>query len=470
MSLLWNNYLVIWLQNWGCMKKNIFFLFSILLIAGCASKRYTKQGEKFEEAGLYKDAANYYYEAVSRKNNNLDAKLGLRKNGQLVLDNKIESFTSWYKQSNYQQAVFSYMNAENYYKKVKKVGVDLDFPDNIEAYYEEAKAAYLETQYIKGLELLEHEEFKSALRIFEGIMTIDGNYKDVKEKFTIARYEPKYREGIAYLDNEKYRTAYYTFDNILKRTDDYKQSYELRDEAREKATLFIVIDEFSYVRKQDQGLAGVMSDHVRESLSELNNPFLQLVDPGTIGVDIYKMNGKVDMQAARLAGINAIFSAVLQGSRKVESKVKETIKKGYVKEVIKLVNDQGVETESITYHKTNYTEFEAKNEASLKLTYKMVSTQSEILFSGRFDRYKEDELHYAEFDGDKNNLIPGYWKYLNKPASVDVVNDERKEVKVLKNLLVSKRQISPANAMFNDLVWDCIKGISSNIDRYNPED
>ena len=56
------------------MKKILLFLTLILLIAGCASKRNVKKAAKFEEAGLYQDAAEYYYVAVKKKASNVPKK------------------------------------------------------------------------------------------------------------------------------------------------------------------------------------------------------------------------------------------------------------------------------------------------------------------------------------------------------------------------------------------------------------
>ena len=121
------------------MKKILFILTVILLVTGCASKRNTKKAIKFEQAGLYEDAANYYYIAVQKKASNVDAKLGLRKTGQQTLDRKLSDFSIAYKQADYKKAVYNYLECEKYYNKVKGVGVELNFPEYYKEYYEEAK-------------------------------------------------------------------------------------------------------------------------------------------------------------------------------------------------------------------------------------------------------------------------------------------------------------------------------------------
>jgi hypothetical protein len=452
------------------MKYFLWFLCVLFLASGCASKRYTKKASKFEEAGLYKDAAEYYYEAIKRKDSNVDAKLGLRKNGQITLDNKLANFLEYYKQANFRQTVYMYLNAEAYYEKIKAVGVELSFPEDYKAYYHEAKSDYLGKKYIEGTELLNREEFSSALAIFTEIKNVDENYKDVKEKYIIARYEPKYREAVDLIENGYYRKAYYTFGYILKFAGDYKQSQIYQDEAQEKATIAILVTDFTFTKRQNRTAANYVTSMIKGKLSELDNPFLKLIDPASLDVAIYKVTGKLDMQVANLAGIHAVLSGQLLDYVASEGKQNKTPKKGYIKEVIKLKNDDGVETESITYHKTEYMEYEAKNEARLNLNYKLISTSnSEVLISDSYNRNKFDEVHYAIFEGEKEKLVPGYWKYKDSKSKVDIVKDEKKDVRKLKQLLNAKQKIKPAVDLLGELINHAVGTITNKVDKYNPE-
>ena len=157
------------------MKKILLILGVILLITSCASKRYVKKAAKFEEAGLYEDAAEYYYQAVKKKDSNVDGKLGLRKTGQMTLDRKLADFTSAYKQSDYKKAVYNYLDAEKYNNKIKAVNVDLDFPEYHKEYYEEAKGDYLNKKYADGVDKLNREDFTAALTVFEEIKGLIKN-------------------------------------------------------------------------------------------------------------------------------------------------------------------------------------------------------------------------------------------------------------------------------------------------------
>ena len=273
--------------------KHLIWLMCILLLAGCASKKYTKRASKFEEPGLYKDASEYYYEAEKRKPSNVEAKLGLRKNGQITLDQKLENFMEYYRQPNYKQAVYTYLSAEKYYNKIKGVGVELTFGEEYKSYYQDAKEEHLSSEYAYGVDLLNQENFQLAHSVFSSIMKIDANYKDVKEKYSIAKYEPKYREAIELLERGHFRQAYYTFDYIIKNTNDYKQATAYKEEALEKATITVLIVDFAYTNRANKTGAKAITSLVKEKIIDRENPFLKVVEPLSVKTSIYDVTGKL---------------------------------------------------------------------------------------------------------------------------------------------------------------------------------
>src|SRR6056297_635613 len=188
------------------MQRFLLFLSIALIAFSCASKRYARKAEEFENAGLYQDAAEYYYRSVSKNEKNVEAKLGLRENGQKVLEEKLSVFNTSHKNSNHQEAVHAYLEAEGYYNKVKAVGVELSIPRKYENYYEESEKIYLEKRYAEGVNELERENYDKAYRVFDEIRSIDASYKDVDEKFIVARYQPLYERGNDQLENGLYRS------------------------------------------------------------------------------------------------------------------------------------------------------------------------------------------------------------------------------------------------------------------------
>lgn len=451
------------------MKKILLFLSVILLVAGCASKRYTKKAAKFEEAGLYEDAAEYYYQAVKKKDSNVDAKLGLRKNGQLALDRKLADFTSAYKQSDYKKAVYNYLDAEKYYNKIKTVNVNLDFPEYHKEYYAEAKSDYLNKKYADGVDKLNREDFSAALAVLEEMKGIDANYKDVKELYITAKYEPMYRDANQYLETELYRKAYYTFETIIKGAGSYKQSVALKDEAQKKGTITILVTDLSYTNYRYRETAGKITSDLKGELSELDNPFLKIIDPSSLNVNIYQ-NGQMNMKAANLAGIKSVLSGSVTSVSSVNGELNKNEKRGYLKVVTKTKNKEGQEVETVKYHKTTYMEYQQVNKANLALNFKLVSTEdNSVMVSDMISNNNSDKIHYATFGGDKNKLIPGYWKYKDRNSKEDVKKDNKSDINKLQNLLKADKNIKSAQTLLNELMSKSVNKMTEKVDKYNPE-
>lgn len=451
------------------MKKIVLFLSIILLIAGCASKRYTKKAAKFEEAGLYEDAAEYYYEAVKKKDSNVDAKLGLRKTGQITLDRKLADFSSAYKQADYKKAVYNYLNAEKYFNKVKVVKVDLDFPEYYKEYYEEAKGDYLNKKYADGLDKLNREDFTAALMVFEEIRKIDANYKDVQDLFITAKYEPMYRDANQFLETGLYRKAYYTFETIINGVGTYKQSIALKDEAQEKGTISVLVTNFSYGNYRYGKTASEITADLKGDLSELKNPFLKIIDPTSLNANIYN-NGQINMKAANLAGIQGVLTGTVTKVSATTGKIYKDEKRGYIKEVTKTKDKEGKDVETVKYYKTTYLEYKQVNNASFGVDFKLVSTNDNVVMvSDMISENNSDRVHFAAFSGDNNKLIPGYWKYKDRDSKEDVQNDNNSDINRLHQLLKADREIQSAESLLNEIMNQSVNKIAHKIDKYNPE-
>ncbi|MDA3953520.1 MAG: hypothetical protein PF485_07725 [Bacteroidales bacterium] len=451
------------------MKKIIFLLSIILLVAGCASKRYTKKASKFEEAGLYEDAAEYYYQAVKKKDSNVDAKLGLRKNGQLTLDRKLSDFTFAYKQSDYKKAVYNYLEAEKYNNKIKTVNVDLDFPEYHKEYYEEAKSDYLNKKYSDGLDKLNREDFTAALIVFEEIKGIDFNYKDVKELYVTAKYEPMYRNANQYLETELFRKAYYTFETIIIGAGSYKQSVALKDESQEKGTITILVTDFSYSNRRFGETANAITSNLKAELSRLDNTFIKIIDAASLNSNMYE-NGQINIQAANLAGIKAVLTGSVTKVSTTTGGLTKKQKKGYLKEVTKTKDKEGKIIKKVKYYKTRYWEYKQVNRASLALNFKLVSTNDNVVMvSDMINTSDSDKIHYATFSGDKKKLIPGNWKYKDRNSKEDIKKDNKSDINRLNRLLKADKSIKSAESLLNEIMNQSVNKIAKKIDKYNPE-
>jgi len=455
------------------MQRFLLFLTVILFTVSCASKRYARKAEEFESAGLYQDAAEYYYKSVSKNEKNVEAKLGLRENGQKVLEKKLSAFNTAHKNSNHQEAVHTYQEAERYYDKVKAVGVELSIPQKYENYYKESEKIYLEKRYAEGVDELERENYDKAYRVFDEIRSIDASYKDAEEKFTVARYQPLYEKGNDQLENGLYRSAYHIFGQVIEGTGNYKQALSLRKEALDKGTIDILVPGFhaaNYSRRRRNDEAA-LTNKLKGALNKLDNPFIKLIDASAVSADIFQRGSRaVDHKAASLAGVDAVLKGEIRRLSTDEGDLEESEKKGYVKKEVERENDQGETVKDYEYYKTEYREYRKKNRATLEVSYQLISTGSgEIIVTDQIRLSEADQVHYARYKGDDDQLVPGYWVDPNRNHRRDEVRDNKGDVRALQALLDAEQELRSPSELKSALYDQAVSRIVKKIDQYNPE-
>lgn len=452
------------------MRLSILLL-SLIMLTGCAAHRYAKKAAEFEEAGLYKDAAKFYYESVKRKGTNVETKLGLQKNGQLVLNDLLTEFDKDYQQNETEEAVYSYEAAKNYYDKLAAVNVDLMFPDRYHAYYEEVKGTFIADKYIEGSEHLNREEFDKAAEIFKEIVRISPNYKDARSKFTTAVYEPLYRKANDYFDEGKFRSAYYLFEKIEQETNGYRDAVKLKQEAREKGTIDILIPAIKIKSTVVRGANPVSLSAITNAISAQKNPFINIVDQSAFSnKKIVNKDGSYDLKALNLAGVEAVLQVQVNEVKKIEGKRKEKTERGYLKEVHVYKDKEGFERKKETFSKTTYKVYSKINSASVKLAYQMLSTASgSLMITDDLKNTRSDEIKYGRYQGDVKKLVPGYWKSKKQDSDEDVIHDNTYRIRELRKLMIASDKIKQVNALLESASKNVIAELAFAVNNYNPE-
>src|SRR5690606_26606757 len=132
-----------------------------LIVSGCSgSKSYAKKASKLDQAGMYAEAAEMYLQSAQRNAKNVDAKIGLKKTGQMVLNDKLSEFFKAFNMGQKSDAVEKYLAAKFYQERVQRLGVMLEVPDHYAADFEKVKGEYLVELYNEGQALMEKQEFQ----------------------------------------------------------------------------------------------------------------------------------------------------------------------------------------------------------------------------------------------------------------------------------------------------------------------
>lgn len=464
------------------MKKNILFLlFFIFFLSlfGCLSRRYAKKGAEFEAVGYYEKAAEMYYLAVSKNNENVEAQIGLKKTGQFTLDKQLKQFMDFYKADNTKDAVYQFIEAEKFYKKLKNIGTNLDFPNSYREYYTEIKNSYLKNKYKEGLLFLEEENFTEAEKIFTEVLNINPNYYDTKTLKKTAHYEPIYRQAKEKYNTQKYRKAYLLFETVSKGIPNYKETEELLKNSLEKALVTIAVADFKNNTNFQNQIAVNLKNNIKKNILNIRSPFIKLVDNENNQLiktqQLLYLQGKTDKQtsakAGKMLGAKYLLTGVIEKVSIQNIPLNKEQKKGYIEEK-KVTRDEKTKTETVNYyyHKVNYFEYNQEKSVYIKFNYSLVSAETgEVVLSDILASSNSDAIRFAIFKGEKRKLLPGYWKYKNIDSPEDEIYNSQVAYNQLQMLLNAEREIKSMEQLANEINNKLANDVAQKIKYYDPE-
>ena len=291
---------------------------AVVLVSCSGSKSYAKKAGKLDKAGLYAEAADMYLQSVQRNAKNVDAKIGLKKTGQQVLDDKMSDFFRAFSMGGQKRdAVNAYLDGKSYYERVQRLGVQLDIPDHYRRDFEQVKGEFLVELYQRGTELMEKQDFKAAEATFSEIARLEPDYKDATSLQSVAYLEPLYRQGSVDLEAGHYRKAYDALNKVVTKDASYKDARELRDLTLTKGQYSIAVLPFTSA-VQGKDLSTRFSAYAITAITETGDPFLKVVDRENIDRILAEqrlgLSGVVDEQTAVQVGNLIGAQAVLMGS------------------------------------------------------------------------------------------------------------------------------------------------------------
>lgn len=453
------------LNTASVMKQFYILLFSIaVLLTACHGTKYhTKIAVKQEAAGLTSEAAGSYYNALQKKRANVDAQIGMKKNGQLVLNQMLGEFAREKSFGSSKNAVYAFHRARDYRDKIKNVGVTLDIAEFYLQDYDNAKESYLLELYEEGTTLMEQEKYTEAETRFKEIKNFDPDFKDSKDLADIAYMEPLYSAGVKAMDIKHYREAYDKFNQVIKRKADYKDARILSSQCLEKGMYTIALLSFENA-SGTPNLEAKVSAYTLEALTSINDPFLRVVDrehmQAILQEQKLQLSGVIDEATAvsvgQLVGAQAILTGTVLNYTSKNGQVSTRNREAYeAYKVKKLNSEDGKYYYETRYKPVSYTEYSNSNSCSVSFQYKLINLKTgELIKTDIIEKSVIDEVSYAKYDGNTNELYPANGKNVNFNQ-----NDRR----YLMNLLNGRQEPRQTGELSNELFNVISKQLSSEI-------
>ena len=420
-------------------------------LTGChGSKYFTKIGAKQEAAGLTPEAAESYYTALLKKRSNVDAQIGLKKNGQLFLNSLLNDFA---KQKNFgsnKDAVYAYYKAVDYKNKIQNSGVTLQIAEFYEQDYTTCKNAYLTQLYEEGTTLLEAQKFADAEKKFAEIKKIDPEFKDAEELGDIAYLEPLYNQAKSEMELKHYRAAHDLFAKVIQKRAVFKDAALLKKSCLSIGTYTIAILPFENATSTT-GLDARAAAYTLEALTKINDPFLRIVDrehtEAILQEQKLQLSGIVDQNTAvvvgELVGAQALLTGTVLNYSESRGTMRSKQRDAYVEYKEKVLNkEDGKYYMQSKYRPTTYTEYYNTNSTNVSFQYKLISLKTgEIIKTEIIDKEINDEVLFGRFDGDFNRLFP---------ASQGGLNLNGQDKRALNGLMQGRQELKSTTDLSND--------------------
>lgn len=239
-----------------CFRIPLLFIVLVVVMAlagGCTVKRMARQAGDFEAAGMFREAADLYYQAVLKKPNAVDFRIGLRRSGQLYVEDLSSGIAGAYSRGDYRKTVYDYVALQEFVNRVKRAGIELDVDYSTRRMYENATANYLNERYETGQRLIGENNFEEARRVFTEIHRLDPDFRDTRSYLTTATHEPVYQNGIRLFGQKRYMEAYREWERIASANQGYRDVKQLMQQALaeryKEGTLMLMEENFDAAAK-----------------------------------------------------------------------------------------------------------------------------------------------------------------------------------------------------------------------------
>lgn len=384
------------------------------MLSGCTgSRKYFKAAERLEKQGLVNEAADYYLEALERKQSNTDARIKLKEVGQKYVSNLSSQFFREYNTQQLDASLETYEKLKAFTAKTSALNISLDYPRTYEEDYQKAVETFCQKNYNQALVMMNQKRYSEALFSISKIEKYNAGYKNTKQLSTVAFCEPLYQSAINNLENKNYSGALSQLANIKQKTESYKDSKDLMELASEQQSKsFILFQPKSSNDKGEMEIETYLFDNFNQaamkrftSVKIINNSPFQEIQANT---DLSSANSVDLIQAIRKATAADYFYIYDVANRKEGSSGPSRSNGRGFQQVQTRINDSTVITE---YKAFDYTLIKSQRSFSYDFKYRLINAYTNQIVSSQTQTIRaEDAVEYQEFskkfNGNVNTLFP----------------------------------------------------------------
>ncbi|MEO1253923.1 MAG: CsgG/HfaB family protein [Bacteroidota bacterium] len=333
-----------------------------------AQKKLYKQAVALESAEQYEMAIEKYKEVLYKNASHLEAKDGLKRSAQKIIDQKLSDYFIARNSDELGEAVKLFDEVIHTRKELEYFKVSIDIPSY---YYKD------------------YEADKNKLE--EGAQTEKSLVKEEAK-------QEKYEQAVQLFDQSDWVGAWKIFDKLkgYEDSNDYLQKIEAK--AKRISIVAHAKNQFS---KEETLRNSLLSE-----LFKLKNPLIKVINRDNLDQLIEEqklgLSGLIDEKSAadlgRILGVENMLITRVLNYNMVEGTRTSQNKTAYTASINENIKD---------YYPVTYQEYFQQSELEVSFQYQLIDVSTaEILMSKIIYEKAEDQLNYAVYQGDPNSLYP----------------------------------------------------------------
>ena len=427
------------------------------------AKAYVKKARKMEAAGMMEQAAAHYMTALRKKPENIDAITGMKRTGQIVLQQHFADFDEAVLKNERENAISSFQKADKYYEVVKSVGVTLVFPSQKRTMFESVKNAHVQEIYVEGTDHLENLRYEEALDIFENIEELVPGFKDAKGLGNYCYCKPRYELASGHFENELFRSAHTLYSEIVARDASYEDAPTRLQESLDAGKYTVALMKFEN-GTTTANVQNKLSAYVEQRLISSSDPFLTIVDRESIQLilneqhlELSGLTSGAELEIGSLLGAKAILKGTVMDCSYSKTSLHQENKSGFEKYRVEKINSEGKKYYETKYRPANYRTYNQSGHLNMSFNLKLISMETgTVLKSETVQVNMTDQISYAYYGGNKNNLYPSR---MNGAVDSSVSGHN-----LLVQLLGARRDLKPENSMVDDATKNLASKVQSVVE------
>lgn len=425
-----------------------------------AQTKFFKRALRHETNREYSMAMHVYKEVLYKNMHNKDAKDGLKRSSNALLEDLLSTFFIANENEDYTAIKETSSTISRLQEELKYFDIALSLPTYYIQKIQASETATLNKSYDKGTAAMTQKNYVLAIQHFIEITERDENFKDTQQILKQAKMELLHQQALDKFQAKSYLEAYRLFKQLIEMVPNRTDFKAYADKCIEKGTITMSI---LSDREAIEGLKNQLKTTFISALSALNNPLLKIVERDNIDkiIDEQKQifSGLFDEQTTAqlgmLSGAKWILLVKLQDYYYNLLPPQKLIRTAYMKETIKQYDNTGNWRKEDQFVPMVYHEYVKSCELRIALHYKLIEVETgQIILADKISGSKTPQVWYAKYTGEYTSLYPGL------DDEIFIAEEKRQE---FFQLFEQSTSLPKKKALFDDLRMDIVKKAAEDI-------